>query len=187
MAVARKRQLSFGEVLGEIFASSGSDNVDNDVSSLEGSEENDSDEWTPASDRQRGNFHNCSNSMSDSDSSNDVSMQLPGDGSDFHTSDGSVDRDIDSVNSQDDNLSDNSDNQSQVIAVRLRAAGPGADATTSKPALTWYNRDNVPVIHPFTGTPGVNVPLTPQSEIVDIFRAFNPDDLIQDIVRETNI
>lgn len=197
MAASRKRTLSLDEVLGEICASSGSDNVDNDVSSSECSGENDSDEWTPQRDRQRGIFHriaNRSNSESDSDSSNDVSMQLPGDSSASNVSDRSTNRDIDPINSRDDDSSSDSDNQGQVNANifqgqrrgRPRGRGcrgmAGRGAAAAKPALRWYNRDNVPVIHPFIGTPGVNIPLTPQSEILDFYRAFISDD----IVRETN-
>ena len=71
----------------------------------------------------------------------------------------------------------------------LSALGQATTSGTSTPGnftFTWNSQDNVPKIHPFTGTPGVKADLRNNSSILDIFQAFIPPEMITLIADETN-
>ena len=103
---------------------------------------------------------------------------------------------VSSGSSRESSIADSSDlanfseNHSEDVYIfDLSALGRAATSGTSTPenfAFTWKNKDNAPKIHLFSGTPGVKANLSSNSNILDIFQAFIPTEIIDLTADETN-
>jgi hypothetical protein len=121
---------------------------------------------------------------SDSDeleSSNELSIT---DSDSFYSENGSK---SDEHNTDNDTVNVPVDNNTNVTDVDRR--NPNHNNNNSKDrvnSIIWKNTDNIPKIHPFTGLPGIKILIDHSSHIIDIFLSFVSEELLQDIVDQTN-
>ena len=52
--------------------------------------------------------------------------------------------------------------------------------------IIWHQRGNVPVVHPFTGSPRIQIMIDENTSRLDIFLSFFPEWTIDTISNETN-
>lgn len=92
---------------------------------------------------------------------------------------------------------DDSSNDSYDICSSFDQSGISSDASGSISShqtgnsavpsdFVWQNQDNLPVIHPFTGVPGVKANFSSTDNPIDFFHAFITPEIIDIIVEETN-
>ena len=61
-----------------------------------------------------------------------------------------------------------------------------APAAPPDPPIIWHQRENVPVVHPFTGSPGIQIMIDKNTSRLDIFLSFLPEWMIDTISKEPN-